>query len=144
MTETRRAAPEAPAEPVGYPMRIRWADVDQLGHVNNAIVLVYLDEGRDAFFKRHDVARQGYVVAHCEIDFRAEMTLADRDIWVACEIVRVGNSSLRTRELITNSTGRVLVEAEVVSVLWDPATRGKREVSEAERHRLEDEGGFSR
>ncbi|UJA20826.1 acyl-CoA thioesterase [Thermoleophilia bacterium SCSIO 60948] len=140
MSDDGRTTTAAAAGPSGHHMRIRWADIDLLGHVNNAIALVYLDEGRDAFFKAHEFARQGYVVVRCEVDFRAEMTLADRDIWIACEALRIGESSVRTREVIRNSAGEALVEAEVVSVLWDPEARGKRAVSDDERRRLEAAG----
>ncbi|MEP7026592.1 MAG: hypothetical protein ABJB47_22870, partial [Actinomycetota bacterium] len=29
---------------------VRWRDGDGLGHVNHAVFLTYLEEGRDAFF----------------------------------------------------------------------------------------------
>ena len=32
------------------PVKVRWRDVDALGHVNHAVFLTYLEEGRDAFF----------------------------------------------------------------------------------------------
>ena len=30
---------------------VRWRDVDALGHVNHAVFLTYLEEGRDAFYQ---------------------------------------------------------------------------------------------
>ena len=34
-------------------IQIRFNDVDQMGHVNNAVIMEYLDLGKDAFFSSH-------------------------------------------------------------------------------------------
>ena len=33
-----------------HEVTVRWRDVDALGHVNHAVFLTYLEEGRDAFY----------------------------------------------------------------------------------------------
>ena len=33
-----------------HQVSLRWRDVDALGHVNHAVFLTYLEEGRDAFY----------------------------------------------------------------------------------------------
>ena len=50
-----------------HPVDVRWRDVDALGHVNHAVFLTYLEEGRDAFFTRA-LGDPIYVVARLEID----------------------------------------------------------------------------
>lgn len=35
----------------GHHVQVRWQDLDGLGHVNHAVVLTYLEEGRDAFLE---------------------------------------------------------------------------------------------
>jgi acyl-CoA thioester hydrolase len=42
---------------------VRWRDTDALGHVNHAVFLTYLEEGRDAFFVRTFGGEPDYVVA---------------------------------------------------------------------------------
>ena len=33
-----------------HPVTVRWRDTDALGHVDHAVFLTYLEEGRDAFY----------------------------------------------------------------------------------------------
>jgi acyl-CoA thioesterase FadM len=42
-------------------------------HVNHAVFLTYLEEGRDAFYVRALGRNRHYVVARVEIDMRAEV-----------------------------------------------------------------------
>ncbi len=42
---------------------VRWRDVDALDHVNNAVFLTYLEEGRDAFYATALRSDPIYVVA---------------------------------------------------------------------------------
>jgi len=48
-----------------HPVDVRWRDVDALDHVNHAIFLTYLEEGRDAFFSAA-LGDPVYVVARLE------------------------------------------------------------------------------
>ena len=51
-------------------------DLDSLGHVNNAIVLEYLEAGRWDWFARNGLRRAGDVtpvVARAEVDYRQEI-----------------------------------------------------------------------
>lgn len=55
---------------------VRPNDLDSLGHVNNAVVLEYLEAGRWAWLDHHDLRRGGRVipvVARIEIDYRREI-----------------------------------------------------------------------
>ena len=83
-----------------HEVSVRWRDVDGLGHVNHAVFLTYLEEGRDAFYVRALGRDPHYVVARVEIDLRAEIRHADRRLQVRIEVERVGTTSLTTREAI--------------------------------------------
>lgn len=51
-------------------------DLDSLGHVNNAVVLEYLEAGRWDWFARNRLRRAGVVtpvVARAEVDYRQEI-----------------------------------------------------------------------
>ena len=86
----RRAAPSSSPRadsiaPAVHEKRIevRWRDVDNYGHVNNAVYLTYLEEVRDEWLARtlrDDEAVWDYVVAHVSIDFRREITQADDEV----------------------------------------------------------------
>ncbi len=116
---------------------VRWRDVDALGHVNHAVFLTYLEEGRDAFFAQTLASDPIYVVVRLEVDLRAEVRYPDRRVSVRIEVERLGTTSLTTRETIITPANEVVAEARVVTVRWDSGQRRPVPFSEAERAQLE-------
>ena len=119
-----------------HPVDVRWRDVDALGHVNHAVFLTYLEEGRDAFFVQTFGGEPDYVVARIEIDLRAEVRHPQRRVTVRLAVERLGTTSLTTRETILTPAGEIAAEARVVTVRWDRRARKPVPFSEAERARL--------
>jgi acyl-CoA thioester hydrolase len=119
-----------------HQVSLRWRDVDALGHVNHAVFLTYLEEGRDAFYVQALGRDPHYVVARAEIDWRAEIGYADRQLQVRIEVERVGTTSLTTREAILTPAGVTAAEARVVTVLWDATARKPMAFTAGERARL--------
>jgi acyl-CoA thioester hydrolase len=115
---------------------VRWRDVDALDHVNHAVFLTYLEEGRDAFYTQLLGRDPSYVVVRLEVDLRAEVRYADRRVMVRIEAERLGTTSLTTRETITTPSGELAAEARVVTVRWDPVLREPSPFTDAERARL--------
>ncbi len=115
---------------------LRWRDVDALGHVNNAVYLTYLEEGRDAFYVQALGRDPHYVMARVEIDFRAEVRYTDRQVRVRIEVERVGTASLTTRETVLTPAAVTAAEARVVTVLWDADARKPAAFAPDERARL--------
>ena len=119
-----------------HQVSLRWRDVDALGHVNHAVFLTYLEEGRDAFYAQALGRDPHYVVARVEIDLRAEVRYADRQLLVRIEAERVGTTSLTTLETVRTPAGVTAAEARVVTVLWDASARKPMAFTEGERARL--------
>jgi acyl-CoA thioester hydrolase len=119
-----------------HPVDVRWRDVDSLDHVNHAVFLTYLEEGRDAFYTATLGGDPVYVVARLEIDLRAEVRYPDRRVTVRVEVERLGTTSLTTRETILTPSGEVAAEARVVTVRWDAGQHKPAPFSEAERAKL--------
>lgn len=119
-----------------HPVRVRWRDTDALGHVNHAVFLTYLEEGRDAFLARVLGSEPSYVVVRVELDLRAEIRLTDREVRVRLEVEGVGTTSVTTRETILTPSREVAAEARVVSVRWDAQQRKPAAFSEQERAQL--------
>ena len=90
-----------------HPVDVRWRDVDALGHVNHAVFLTYLEEGRDAFFKQAFGGEPDYVVARIEVDLRAEVRYPQRRVTVRLAVERLGTTSLTTREMILTPAAEV-------------------------------------
>ncbi len=119
-----------------HPVDVRWRDVDALGHVNHAVFLTYLEEGRDAFFSQILGSEPSYVVVRLEVDLRAEVRYPDRRVMVRIAAERLGTTSLTTRETILTPSSEVVAEARVVTVRWDSGDRKPIPFSEAERAQL--------
>lgn len=112
---------------------VRWRDVDAFRHVNHAVYLTYLEEGRDAFYAQVLRGDPVYVVVRLEVDLRAEVRHADRQVRVRIEVERLGTTSLTTRETVLTPSGEVAAEARVVTVRWDADHGRPVPFSEAER-----------
>jgi acyl-CoA thioester hydrolase len=115
---------------------VRWQDVDGLGHVNHAVFLTYLEEGRDAFYVQALGRDPHYVVARVEIDMRTEVRYTDRQLRVRIDVERVGTTSLTTRETILTPADVTAAEARVVTVLWDADARKPTAFTPEDRARL--------
>ena len=116
---------------------VRWADIDALGHVNNATFLTYLEECRDTFMR--DALGDVYldmVIVRVEIDYRSEIPVGTETVEVTCNLDSVGTSSIRTREQILLPDGTVAAEALTVAVVRDSETRSSRPWTDAERAAL--------
>jgi acyl-CoA thioester hydrolase len=124
----------------GHRVQMRWRDLDGLGHVNHTVVLTYLEEGRDAFLKQHGIRRDEYVVGRCNVHFKGEIDPAFETVTVQCAVSELGRSSVTTNERILDDRGEVVVEAEFALVLWDPAQRGSRPITDEERASLAGSG----
>jgi acyl-CoA thioester hydrolase len=117
-------------------VHVRWRDTDAQGHVNHAVFLTYLEEGRDAFYAQVLGTEPSYVVARVEVDLRAEVRHPDQRVTVRIQPERLGTTSLTTRETILTPAGDVVAEARVVTVRWDPSRRSPIPFSDTERGRL--------
>jgi len=116
---------------------IRWRDIDNYGHVNNAVYLNYLEECRDRLVEELFGTGEAwdFVLAHVAIDFRSELTQADGEVLVRCEVAGFGRSSVRTREQIEKRDGTVSAEAQSV-IVPRVAEATSRPLTEREREIL--------
>jgi acyl-CoA thioester hydrolase len=120
-----------------HPVTVRWRDTDALGHVNHAVFLTYLEEGRDAFYLKI-LGDPAYVVVRLEVDLKAEVFHHDRRLTVQIAVESVGTTSLTTRETIVNASGEVVAEARVITLRWDTAQR--KPIPFGPEHRSQMEG----
>ena len=121
-------------------IEIRWRDVDAYRHVNNAVYATYLEECRDEWIEAvlgRQAALWDFVLARVAIDFRRELRQEDDTVTVRIGLVRIGRSSVTTREEIFTSEGGLSAEAEAVLVARDPESGRSRPLLEAEREAFE-------
>jgi acyl-CoA thioester hydrolase len=120
-----------------FEIRIRWRDMDDYGHVNNAVYLTYLEECRDRWVREAVGGTVDFVIVRIAIDFRRELSLADEGVVVTCRGTGYGTSSIRTAETIRAKAGWIAAESESVVVAHDPGARRSRPLTGAERSALD-------
>jgi acyl-CoA thioester hydrolase len=101
-------------------VRVRYSDLDTLGHVNNAVYVTLCEEARVDYFR--DVLHQGvhdisFVLARQELDY--ERTIPDvGDATVAVGVTDVGRTSF-TMGYELRFRGQTVATAETVQVMID-------------------------
>ncbi|MET4898564.1 thioesterase family protein [Sphingomonadaceae bacterium jetA1] len=128
--------------PDDFPLRatdkIRYADTDRQGHVNNAIFATLLETGRvellyDPAWPLAD-AGSAFVIARLALDFRSEIVWPG-EVVIGTRIAALGRSSIRLEQAIFQN-GACAATAETVIVLMDETTRKSRPLPAAARERL--------
>lgn len=105
--------------------RLRFNDTDRLGHVNNAVFAVMLEQGRSELAIAAGLpvegAAQALVIVRMELDFVAEMTWPG-DVTIETAVAELGNRSIKLRQrLVCN--GAETARAATVLVVLDHATK---------------------
>ena len=116
---------------------IRWRDVDNYGHVNNAVYLTYLEEARDGWVRETLGPEVDFVIVRIAIDYRRELSQDDDEVTVSCHGVGYGTSSIRTAEEIVAKAGWIAAASESVIVAHDAGARSSRPLTDAERETLD-------
>jgi len=135
------------AWPTQTQVLVRFADVDMMGHLNNAKYVTYLEQCRVAYFQKfpeldftvgHPEQRNSVIVAALKLDYRSPAYMN--------EVMLV---SLRTRELKRSSfvieyemreekSGRLVATAETAMVYFDYRAQKSLEIPDGLRKRFEE------
>jgi acyl-CoA thioesterase FadM len=79
-----------------------------------------------------------YVAARTTIEYRNEVTQADRYVVGTASVVSVGKTSVTTKIALQTPTGRLAADVEIVTVAVDRETRRPRPLTDDERGALLD------
>ena len=93
--------------------RVRFRDVDAMGHVNNAVYSTYLEQARIGILG----GLEPFILARVEIDFRAQLE-EGADVEVRSRCSHVGTKSFELQHEIW-SADRLVAEAKSVLVGYD-------------------------
>ncbi|PYC76394.1 hypothetical protein C7C46_22405 [Streptomyces tateyamensis] len=121
----------------------RWSDVDENGHINNARLVGYIQEGIYDLFRHHAQAVQdslfpaGFLIARHEIDYLAQLHHEPEPLQVRLTVERLGNSSAHVRVDVCRDHDRYMT-ARTVVVARDRASGRSRKLSQPERRFLSD------
>jgi len=118
--------------------KLRYADTDRQGHVNNAKFATFLETGRVSFLydPAAPLAPPGceFVIARLTIDFRAELRWPG-EVDIGSVIRTVGRSSATIGQGLFVGN-QCVAAAETVIVLTDTTTRRSTPMPDALRARL--------
>ena len=124
-----------------HPIEVRFADLDPLDHVNNAVLLSYLEQSRFQWWRGYLAGRpfseEGFLIARIEVDYRAPILMGD-DVSIELRCTKVGRTSFDLAYRVTRGNGRVvLAEAKTVQVMLDFGTQRPKEIRAETRIWLE-------
>jgi len=101
--------------------RVRFRDLDALGHVNNAVFLTYIESARVAFLMDLGAATtledMAIIVARIEIDFRAPVGFGE-EVEIEVRASRFGDKSFDL-DYELRVDGKIVAEAKSVLVGYD-------------------------
>ena len=107
-------------------IQVRFNDVDQMGHVNNAVIMEYFDLGKEAFF----------MIVHYDVDFKRQIHFHDR-IHVTTETERLGTKSVTVLQRVVDSNnGDICAECHTVLAGYRRSTGTSAVIPDDVRQRL--------
>lgn len=112
--------------------KVRYADTDRQGHVNNAAFSTFLETGRVEFlYNPQDplaADNASFVIVNLSLKFLAEVNWPGR-VDIGTGVTEVGNSSLRLSQGLFQD-GRCVATAKTVIVQIDEQSRKSRPLTE--------------
>lgn len=79
------------------PIQVRFNDVDQMGHINNAVIMEYFDLGKSNYFEAVGLpVTEGdftVMIVHYDVDFVGQLLFNDT-MEVCSKIEKIGNKSI--------------------------------------------------
>ncbi len=126
-------------------IRVRFSDIDAMGHVNNAIYFNYTEEARINYFKKvigehHDWRKFGVLLAHNEIDYLLPVHLGD-ELSCGIEIVKMGEKSIHCnfefRVKGENESYKIVSKGKFTLVCFDNVKKQSAPVPENWRQKFD-------
>ena len=121
---------------------IRWADLDEFGHVNNASYLIYMQEAKGDFtwYSRERAGKEPLlyqmVVARVEVDYVAPIHKSGGEVEVDVWVEKIGNSSFVLAYEV-RFEGSIRAKGKTVQVAVDEVEEKSRPLTSVEREFLE-------
>jgi acyl-CoA thioester hydrolase len=116
--------------------------MDMLGHLNQSVYHELIEEGRIALIAEimqragEDLPRGGFVLAHVDLDYHAEVRKDHGEVDIVVRVARVGTSSIELEQEVRLLDGRLAASGKSVLVAWDLTARSKRALTGGERAAL--------
>ena len=113
---------------------VRFRDLDSLGHMNNAVYAMFLEQARMAYLSGNGAEVTDMILARLEIDFRSPLELGET-VEIEVTPTRIGTKSFDLA-YVMRAGGRIVAEAKTVLVAYDYARARPVDVPAEWRERL--------
>jgi acyl-CoA thioester hydrolase len=122
-------------------IKVRFEDIDALGHLNNAKFFTYLEEGRIALFEKirgkFSLDQVDFVVKYLEGNFIEPIYLGS-EVTIRVEIEKIGNTSITLKETIWYNN-KLCFEGKCVLVFYDFKKGTKKSIPEDVLDKIKEE-----
>lgn len=115
-------------------IQLRFNDVDQMGHVNNAVIMEFFDLGKSEYFTAVGIPPEEgdftVIVVHVEVDFMKQILYHDH-IHVTTAVDHFGTKSLAVKQQVINSyTGEICATCRTVMAGYCRSTKSSSVIPE--------------
>lgn len=119
----------------------RFRDLDALGHVNNAVLVTFLEQARFHWWRGFLAGRpfeaEGFLIARVEADYKIPIFLEDQ-VRIEVRCTRIGTSSFELAyRVLRGADGALFAEGKTVQVMLDFKTNRPTPLTDAARTWLE-------
>jgi len=105
--------------PVRAYEKLRYADTDVIGHVNNSVFSTMLETGRMELLEPLKAEGTIYVIVHLSIDYKGEINWPGR-VDIGTQVLSVGRTSVRLyQEIFQNGVSVAAAETVIVQIGQD-------------------------
>lgn len=122
---------------------IRWSDMDEMRHVNNAVYLTYFEQARVYYFHEScnwDWKAIGAILANAHVDYLRPVVFPN-PTYVYVRTARLGSKSFDVQYLITsvvNGVEQLTTTGSTTMVMFDYKTNASVVMPEDLKQRLKD------
>ena len=127
-----------------HPVEVRFRDIDIGGHAHHGEALVYIEEGRSAYWRRvvgrpglHDI---DYILAEAHVRYHARVLWPDT-LDVGVRVVRLGKKHFEMAYEVRSPERGRLVTASTVQVMFDYGAGVTKRIPDDMRARIEELDG---
>ena len=119
-------------------LKVRFRDLDAMGHVNNAVYASYLEQARVEYYEAVlSVGLQDIdtVIANLEIDYERPIELGE-SVRVGIDVAELGRSSF-PMDYEVHADDELAATGRTIQVFWDRESGGARPIPDEWRERIE-------
>lgn len=126
--------------PFSLEMKVRFRDLDAMGHVNNAVYSTYLEQARTEYYMElvggKKVSDLGFILVSIKCDYKSATSIEDKLV-VYVKPTNIGKSSWVFKyEIREKENDRLIAEAETVQIAYDYKKKKKKRIDKNLRQKL--------